>query len=337
MKSKLSFVLLVAICSLFATCLTGLASASASDTAYINVAVATLWKEPGFTRPLDQPSLTNPVDIRKWTQNMTPSDKLWLTSNLETQALYGQKVKILDEKGGWAKVAIPEQPTPRQTEGYPGWLPKVQLAQNPNFINDNRPFIVVKNQTTWLYNGQDKSSKFMEISFNTRLPIVSQTDTWVCVYTPTTDKKWIEKSAVAVYNSELAIPKPTPTDLVNTARTFVGLPYLWSGLSGFGFDCSGFTYSIYKFYGITIPRDSSVQALKGDAVDKNNLQPGDLLFFAYNNGKGRIHHVAMYIGNGEIIHSPKSGRTVEILSMNTSPLYKTDYAPEYAGARRYLK
>ena len=307
-----------------------------SDIAYVNVAVASLWKEPGFTRPLDQPSLGNPVDLRKWIESMTFSDKMWLVSNLETQVLYGQKVKILEEKGGWAKIAIPEQPTPRQTEGYPGWLPKVQLSYNADFTMANYSFIVVKTRTAWLYSNQSKSARFMEISFNTRLPIISQTGGWICVNTPTGEKKWIEKANVVIYKSEDSFPKPTPADIVNTAKSFVDLPYLWAGISGFGFDCSGFTYSIYRFYGITIPRDSSVQAIKGTAIDKANIQPGDLLFFASNHGKGRVHHVAIYLGNRQIIHSPKTGRTVEILSMD-SAIYQTDYADEFAYARRYLK
>jgi cell wall-associated NlpC family hydrolase len=112
---------------------------------------------------------------------------------------------------------------------------------------------------------------------------------------------------------------------------FLGLPYLWAGNSAYGFDCSGFTYTIYKYYGILLPRDATDQIHKGTFIYKSQLQPGDLLFFATNKGKGNIHHVSMYVGNGKMIQAPRAGKSIEIISINTSP-----YKEEYAGARRYL-
>ena len=69
----------------------------------------------------------------------------------------------------------------------------------------------------------------------------------------------------------------------------------------------------------------------GIAVDKESLQKGDLIFFAHDQGKGSVHHVAMYIGDGNMIHSPRAERSVEIIPLNTP-----GYIEEYAGARRYL-
>lgn len=108
---------------------------------------------------------------------------------------------------------------------------------------------------------------------------------------------------------------------MNTGKKFLGLHYLWAGMSGFGFDCSGFTFTIYQSHGITIPRDSSVQAQYGQSVPLNELQPGDLLFFAYDEGKGKVHHVAMYAGNGMMIHSPNSKKNVEISVDCSSAVY----------------
>jgi cell wall-associated NlpC family hydrolase len=81
-----------------------------------------------------------------------------------------------------------------------------------------------------------------------------------------------------------------------------------------------------------IPRDSFVQAFNCTPVAKKNMQPGDLLFFAYNQGKGKVYHVGMYIGNNQMIHAPNSSRNVEIVSINTHP-----YKSNFAGSRRYLK
>ncbi|MGR6010269.1 C40 family peptidase [Bacillus cereus] len=90
-------------------------------------------------------------------------------------------------------------------------------------------------------------------------------------------------------------------------------------------------HTIYKSHGITIPRDSGPQSRNGVAVDKENLQKGDLIFFAYDQGKGSVHHVECILVTEIWIHSPRAERSVEIIPLNTP-----GYIEEYAGARRYL-
>ena len=114
-------------------------------------------------------------------------------------------------------------------------------------------------------------------------------------------------------------------DLVQYAKQFVGNPYVWGGASlTNGADCSGFTMSIYKKYGISLPHHAASQAQLGTKISAAEAQPGDLVFYAKN---GVINHVAIYIGNGQVIHasSPKTG--IKISSMN----YRT-----VACIRRYL-
>lgn len=325
---------LLSVLMLITMSFTSFANAETEKTAYVNVSVATLWTQPRIDRPIDQPAVTNPVDMWKWTRSMTLQDKLDLSGKnmLETQALYGMKVIILQEDGDWVKVAVPEQPTPRLQTGYPGWMPKIQLTDDTRLDDFQRkPFIMVTSPTAWLYNGKAMNEQFMEISFNTKLPVMKEAGDEVLVATPNDGNKWIKKSDVAIYQSMSDIPKPTGEDLVNTAKKFLGLPYLWAGVSGFGFDCSGFTHTIFKANGIIIPRDSGPQSRSGTPVSKDELQPGDLMFFAYKQGKGSVHHVSMYIGDGKMIHSPNSARNVEIVSID-----EPAYAVEFAGARRYL-
>lgn len=303
------------------------------ETAYIDVSVATLWSNPGQTRPVDNLSTSNPVDLWKWTKNMTYDQKLWLVGETQTQALYGNKVTILDEKGDWVKAAVAGQPTPKNKFGYPAWMPRRQLVFNKRFDHyQNDPFALVTSPTAWLYKDRKQTNAFKEISFNTRLPVVNKKDHSILVATPKDGNKWINTDYVDVYQSEQDIPKPTGSDLVKTAKNFVGLPYLWAGTSGFGFDCSGFTHTIYKAHGITIPRDSTEQAVNGQPVTKENLQKGDLIFFAYNHGEGYVHHVGMYIGKGKMINSPNSSTTVRIESID-----QPTWVDQYAGARRYIK
>ncbi|AZB44484.1 NlpC/P60 family protein [Bacillus sp. FJAT-42376] len=304
-------------------------NASEGETAYVNVSAATLWTEPDILREVDLPSALYPVDMRKWTSSMTLADKLQLSDDgmLETQALYGNKVTILERKGDWVKVAVKGQSTPRNELGYPGWMPAKQLTYSRAFAyHEDKPFVLVTKPTAYL-----KGKQKLEISYNTRLPFLKETKKAYRVMTPDGKKAWISKDDASAYSSEKDMPKPTGADLVNTGKMFLGLPYLWAGMSGFGFDCSGFTFTLHQAHGISIPRDSSVQARSGIPVKAEELQPGDLMFYAYDQGKGKVHHVSMYAGNGMMIHSPNSERTVEIIPVTTK-----GYAEEFAGARRYI-
>lgn len=303
------------------------------ETAFVDVSVSTVWVEPGITRPIDEPSVTNPVDHWLWTTSMTYEEKLWLVGNLETQALYGMKVQILEEEGGWAKVAVEGQPTPREETGYPGWVPKKQLVSNHRFeALADKPFATVTEPTTSLYKDRGLTEEFMEVSFNTRLPVLSEQGERVLVATPSDGNKWFDRNDIDIFSTVNDIPTPTAVDLIDTGEKFIDLPYLWAGVSGFGFDCSGFTHTIFKAHGITIPRDSSIQAQYGSFVEREDLQKGDLVFFARDGGTGAVHHVGMYIGDGEMIHSPNTASTVEVVVIDESA-----YAESYHSGRRYLE
>lgn len=315
----------------------GSVSAEGTDqVAYVDVAVSTLWTKPGIARPIDAPAVGNPVDLRRWTASMTLSQRLDLVGKLETQALYGTPVTVLGRSGDWVHVAVHGQPTPRNELGYPGWVPATQLTTSPSFAAlADRPFAMVTARTAWLYADARRSRPLMELSADTRLPELAHAGDSVLVATPDHGDRWLSADDVAVYGSPDQIPAPTGDDLVRTAEMFVGLHYLWAGTSAFGFDCSGFTHTVYDLHGITIPRDAAPQSQFGVPVTKDELRKGDLIFYAHNHGQGSVHHVGMYIGDGYEIDAPINTATTE------SPLeiVKVDehrYADEYAGARRIL-
>jgi cell wall-associated NlpC family hydrolase len=194
---------------------------------------------------------------------------------------------------------------------------------------------MVTADTAWLYTDPTRRHRDMELSADTRLPVLAQTGSAVLVDTPDRGARWLSARDVHVYDKATDIPRPTGADLVRTAKMFVGLHYLWAGTSSFGFDCSGFTHTVYDMNGITIPRDSGPQKAGGTPVAKDELQPGDLIFYAHDHGTGSIHHVGMYIGDGYEIDAPGNTATEE------SPIevVKVDehrYADQYAGAVRYL-
>ncbi|NTW77715.1 MAG: hydrolase [Syntrophaceae bacterium] len=119
--------------------------------------------------------------------------------------------------------------------------------------------------------------------------------------------------------------------LVKTAREFIGVPYLWGGTSPeSGFDCSGLTMTVYQLNGLNLPRHSATQYDAGNPIDKQNLQKGDLVFFA-TNGNGKVSHVGIYIGNDRFIHAPSRGKNIRIESMSCN-----FFAKRYLGARTYM-
>ena len=129
--------------------------------------------------------------------------------------------------------------------------------------------------------------------------------------------------------------------LIKTAKEFMGTPYLWGGTSQNGFDCSGFTKTVFYLNGLLIPRDASQQVATGvdigTKIDFENWKPGDLLFFgkkATAEAKERITHVAIYMGDGKMIHSAGN---VKIESLRRGD---NDFSPHryetFVRARRVL-
>ena len=118
-------------------------------------------------------------------------------------------------------------------------------------------------------------------------------------------------------------------DLVLNAMGFMGIPYKWGGTTPeTGFDCSGFVQFVFRqATGVTLPRSSFDQVLYGVSVAREELQPGDLVFF--NTMRAQFSHVGIYIGENRFIHSPSRGKAVEIVDISNSYWQK-----RYNGARR---
>ena len=103
--------------------------------------------------------------------------------------------------------------------------------------------------------------------------------------------------------------------IVNFAIKYVGNRYVWGGTSlTNGADCSGFVQSVMKNFGISLPRTSREQAKVGRAIKSSEMRPGDLIFYA--NSSGTVNHVAMYIGNGQIVHAASSKSGIKISTWN---------------------
>ncbi len=125
-----------------------------------------------------------------------------------------------------------------------------------------------------------------------------------------------EKLMTAITMSELLYGEGVSdvrVDLCEYAKQFVGNPYVWGGTSlNNGADCSGFVLSIFAHYGITLPHSAAGQSHYGTEVSASELRPGDLVFYAKG---GRINHVAIYIGNGQVLHASSPSTGIRISSM----------------------
>jgi cell wall-associated NlpC family hydrolase len=293
---------------------------------WVRVSVATLWVRPGETRRVDRPSTAYPADPRAWVAAMTTTQKRWLVGRLETQALYGAKVYVLRTSGAWSRVVAAGQPTPRHGLGYPGWLPTRQLTATPPPSVDR--VAVVRRPTVWLHETAALGERVLELSYGTRLPVLSVTGAAVEVARPEGGAGFLPRTAVAVHASGTPWPELTGARLVTEARRFRGLHYLWAGTSGTGVDCSGFTHLVFKALGVTIPRDAADQTAAGRRVrSRASLRAGDLVFF--RGASGTVHHVGLCVGGGRMIHAPATGRAVTEVSLSSEP-----YRSEFAGGRR---
>ena len=119
------------------------------------------------------------------------------------------------------------------------------------------------------------------------------------------------------------LPPPSHSAVVGVALQYLGTPYVWAGASPSGFDCSGLVMYVYAQVGVSLPHSSYAMWGEGVDVPKDQLQPGDIVFF---DGLG---HVGIYIGGGEFVHAPHTGTVVQVSSLDQG-----SYAASYDGARR---
>ena len=161
----------------------------------------------------------------------------------------------------------------------------------------------------------------------------SASNGWKKIKTSNGTIGWVSGSYLA--NCVVEQPSTPSTNkvqaVIDLAHKQLGKPYVWGAEGPNSFDCSGLIYYVYKnAAGITLPRTSSAQYSAGVAVSRSNLKAGDLIFSS-TDGTGNITHVAIYVGDGQMIHAPRNGKNVEKVSINNSYWNKA-----YVGARRVL-
>lgn len=278
-------------------------------------------------------------------------------SPLETQSLMGTVVEIIGEQSYWRQVVTPEP--------YTAWCTNLGLVEmSAEQLNEYKaaPKYICTAQHSGVYAAPSLGAKRLSDMSEGNLVRVVYTEgkkpkpsikkKWAEVMLPDGRKGWTPASDLAIFAEWAVKQKVTAENIVNTAMTFEGTPYLWGGASSKGLDCSGLVRLTFFMNGHLLPRNASQQVNHGREIimecnhsitpdsDKfhqemktrtKNLQPGDLVFFGSPEtfwAKEKITHVGIYIGNGKIIHASHKVRVNSLIPG------EKDY---YENAHRLLK
>ena len=270
-------------------------------------------------------------------------------AELGTQALMGTPVKVhYHDNGYWVNIETPD--------GYKAWVNELAIVPIDQagldawkaagkaivtsyysfFLDAPRPGAGHVSDAVWgdIVEVLGKHGNYTKV----KLPAGT-----VC-FIPSADvtdlRKWVDsRDAVIPADATQMQLDRARARVLETAKKFLGVPYLWAGTSIKGVDCSGFSKSVYFLNGYMLLRNASQQYKTGEPVDVSqgldNLQPADLVFFsatdgsAYSSSIDGISHVGIYIGGGDFVHA--GGSCVKITSLNDGW-----YSPKYWGACRIV-
>lgn len=300
------------------------------NTWYCTVPVASVWTSPESARDLDAAGISNPVRLLEWLEKLTYEPRLDLcdSNRIQTQLLYGEPVIVEDVQGEWAKIIAVWQPSRKDERGYPGWVPLAQLKKAEPIHAKGFAKVTVGKAQLWHADG----SPSIVIPFNSVLPYLEELEDSLRVQTPDGEAV-LRLRDVVLAPSIHQFEKISARIAMEKGLAFLELPYFWGGMSSYGFDCSGLTYNLFKACGHLIPRDASDQARSGMKIpfdDPTSWRKGDLLFFANDQGTGNVRHVGFYYGDGIMLHSPSTGKAVELLKLQGTKLEE-----ELCEVRRY--
>lgn len=204
-------------------------------------------------------------------------------SEMISQLLFGEHYAVLEvsENGNWLKVQ-------NAFDGYEGWIDlKQHHPISRAYFNqiDGSEYKICTDLVAKILFKQQLS----HITCGAILPLLN-------------NPIFKDEENVAFNGAAKSLhQKLSATSMIAIAEKYMNAPYLWGGRSPFGIDCSGFTQVIFRIAGYSLPRDSSEQILKGDEVEFEAAQAGDLAFFT--NKEGKMNHVGLLIGEEKIIHA----------------------------------
>ena len=254
---------------------------------------------------------------------------------------YKEKVTVLSTSNGWAKINYNGQ------TGYvsSSYLQTTVLGGTTSENNNSSTTTTVKyvNATSGLNvrSGAGTSySKIGTLEYKEKVTVLSTSNGWAKInykgqagYVSSSYLQSTVPSGSTSNSGSNNSVSASASSVIAYAKTLLGKPYVWGAQGPNSFDCSGFTYYVFKNKaGIILPRTSSAQSKYGTYVSRNNLRAGDLVFFDTNGANnGQVSHVGLYIGNGQMIHASYSQKKIVIDNFNSSYFKRT-----FVNGRRVL-
>lgn len=276
-------------------------------------------------------------------------------SELTTQAWLGIIVTINAEQKEWRHITMPD--------GYTGWTHKANLVPAEGKVLrawTNKERVIITSHIDFVYSAMDMDSpRVCDVVQSNVVRVIAEIHStekqskkqmnthWWHVALPDGRTGYVRYHAAQELHAWLKSRSHKATDIIATAKQYIGIPYTWGGTSPKTMDCSGYMRVVFAQHGLFFQRDASQQARQGLPVsiattvtakheDFSQLQIGDLLFFGDRiaHKEYKITHVALYMGNGEYIHA---AGLVKINSLfATDPHFDEERYATVVSARRFL-
>ncbi len=260
------------------------------------------------------------------------------SAELVSQALLGTPLRVLKKEKSWYYVQTPDR--------YLGWMGEGfrQMNREGYAHWDALPKVIVTDDFGITRESPGGAGRVVsDVVAGAVLAMKQDEGEFYRLEYPDGRMGFLPKHQALPMERWLREAHATPERIVATAERFMGIPYLWGGTSAKGFDCSGFTKTVYFLNGLLLPRDASQQALVGDPVEPDSnlehVRVGDLLFFGRRSGDGkaRVTHVGIYVGNQRFINASGNPGYVLVNSLSPSkPGYSRQRRKTYLFARRII-
>lgn len=196
--------------------------------------------------------------------------------------------------------------------------------------------MVTGNDVNIRTDGSLSSRVITQLNWNDTVTVLGEENGWYHIRLANSKEGWIFGKYLSIRASSEnisrgSVDRSLASRIIDYAKKFLGVRYVYGGSTPKGFDCSGFTKYVFANFGFDLPRVADEQATVGIKVDYDSLMPGDLVFFR-TEGSRTINHAGIYIGDGQFINSSSGSDKVRI-----SPLNEGYYRERFATARRVIK